>query len=604
MTRSNGPASSRLFSSFDMGQRYLIVVYRGGEEGRSAVGRISERGGMTLVVERQEAAVFVERPDEVLPAGAEGDLIIGTLFESDGDERTRALREQSIERLRRSQGRSSFGDYWGAFICICFHNGGVSIGRDPAAFLPCYYHDTGSSILIGSDVELIAATGLYQPDLDWDMVASHLIHPVERPARTALCGLTELVGGGWLDIGPTGLVVGQSWTPARFLLPEQRIMDEGEAAALVRETVLRCVGAWGRQFDHTLLAVSGGLDSSLVAAALVHSGARVTCVTLATLDPAGDERDYARALTNGLGIDLVECFEDEASVDLTRSDAAYLPRPVAKSFAQSGDRAQAQIARDIGADVFATGGGGDSVFCYLRTLAPLVDRLHVEGPGAGALRTARDLSVLGETSLGNVLWRGAKRAYWSKRPFHWPPTLEFRSAAAIERAPIPVMHPWRAEREGRLLGKVMHVEWILGIKNFLEGYGRELQAPLLAPLMSQPIIELCLRIPTWLWCVGGENRSVARKAFADLLPAPIVQRRSKGTPTSFVIELFDERRSLIREMLFDGLLASQGLLDLAALEPVLAREGGASFEQQAHIMGLVDVEAWARARTTIHQSAG
>src|SRR3546814_18425449 len=77
--------------------------------------------------------------------------------------------------------------------------------------------------------------------------------------------------------------------------------------------------------------------------------------------------------------------------------------------------------------------------------------------------------------------------------------------------------------------------------DLIELYPRSTAAPQITPLLSQPIVELCLSIPTWQWVRGGRDRAVARAAVADLLPALIAQRRTKGGPTGFLRRVFNAR---------------------------------------------------------------
>ncbi|AKM08758.1 hypothetical protein AB433_00020 [Croceicoccus naphthovorans] len=57
--------------------------------------------------------------------------------------------------------------------------------------------------------------------------------------------------------------------------------------------------------------------------------------------------------------------------------------------------------------------------------------------------------------------------------------------------------------------------------------------------MSQPLLEFCLGVPTWTWVTGGQNRALARAAFADLLPRSVLDRTSKAGPDSFIRSAFD-----------------------------------------------------------------
>jgi len=141
----------------------------------------------------------------------------------------------------------------------------------------------------------------------------------------------------------------------------------------------------------------------------------------------------------------------------------------------------------------------------------------------------------------------------------------------------------------------VHIAWLLQIQNHLEGYGREQQLMSLAPLMSQPIIEHCLQIPTWMWFRDGLNRVIARDAFAEMLPSEIIQRRSKGTPDSFIVEIYEANRAKIRSLLTDGWLASQKIIDLPTVLTVLDDPRPAHGTAYRRIMTFADVEAWVRA---------
>src|SRR3546814_3242186 len=62
-----------------------------------------------------------------------------------------------------------------------------------------------------------------------------------------------------------------------------------------RQIVLDCITAWATQFPSILIGVSGGLDSSIVALGVRHH-AELHAFTIATGDPRGDERSFARGL--------------------------------------------------------------------------------------------------------------------------------------------------------------------------------------------------------------------------------------------------------------------------------------------------------------------
>lgn len=134
----------------------------------------------------------------------------------------------------------------------------------------------------------------------------------------------------------------------------------------------------------------------------------------------------------------------------------------------------------------------------------------------------------------------------------------------------------------------------MSAQNVVEGFDVEDSLPTLSPLIAQPLVETCLQVPSWYWFAERPNPAIARRGFAGLLPREIVERRSKGSPDSFIIEIHDAHRPLIRSMLLDGVLASRGLLDTAVLARVLDHRGPVTGHGFFRIMRLVDVEAWVR----------
>jgi asparagine synthase (glutamine-hydrolysing) len=116
--------------------------------------------------------------------------------------------------------------------------------------------------------------------------------------------------------------------------------------------------------------------------------------------------------------------------------------------------------------------------------------------------------------------------------------------------------------------------------------------------MSQPLLETCLRIPTWLWPQGGVNRALARSAFASELPAPLRSRTVKPGPDSFIRAAFERNRTGLHALLREGLLASNGLLDLEGLDEAFAPDERSDGQSVRRILDLAEAENWARSWRT------
>ncbi len=119
------------------------------------------------------------------------------------------------------------------------------------------------------------------------------------------------------------------------------------------------------------------------------------------------------------------------------------------------------------------------------------------------------------------------------------------------------------------------------------------------PLLSQPLVELCLRIPTYLLIKSGRDRALARLAFERDLPTEIVRRRAKGRADQHVRNILDANLDFVRELLLDGFLVRRGLLDRAALDLYLTRSRSpADFQYSEILQEHACTEAWLRSRLT------
>ncbi|WP_454887821.1 asparagine synthase-related protein [Sphingomonas oryzagri] len=410
-------------------------------------------------------------------------------------------------------------------------------------------------------------------------------------------GVLELPAGYALTIDASQSRASRKWSPWQFCTSDAAklaALETEEVHRQLRHAIDSVVSSLSADQGKTLLSVSGGVDSSIVACALLNARHDFECITLATEEAAGDERHYARILASALGVRLREMFEDTRKVDLSWSDSAHLPRPVSRSFSQSADRAQEAAALEIGATSFFHGGAGDSVFCYLTSSRVVADRLIQDGP-VQAFSTALDLTEVTGGGLYAAIRGGIRHRLRQDPSFRWPINTMFLQEDAWRALSFDARHAWLDAPHGTAPGKAQHVAYLAGIINSLEGYGRELRFPIFAPLFAQPILELCLSIPSWLWCRGGLNRAIAREAYSDMLPEPIRTRRSKGTPSSLAFRLVEENRRSISERLFDGLLARQHILDLPLLASRLAPSHNLSMIECNRILLLNDVESWLRA---------
>jgi len=486
---------------------------------------------------------------------------------------------------------------WGSYVVLMYDDVKrvVSILRDPSGGMPCYYRCFRGEVVIASHMDILRKRKYIEYTFDDNELGRHLLFPNLRTNRTCLAQLEELPAGYQLRAGCGAIEFSQIWDPWTYGTRDAYYDDPYEAISDLRTAVVTTMKIWVSRFESPIIGLSGGLDSSIVAATAVRAGARVTGLTLVTGESAGDERYYARETAEYLGIQLEERYFSAEHTDLQSSHAAHLPRPLARSFAQSGDQAYCDVAAQAQADAFMTGAGGDNVFCFQQSVLPIVDRILYDGMGRGVSQTTAEIAEMSETSIIRCAALAMRRAWFRKPQYRWKTRPDFLARDFLLQHAEKPSHPWLDMPGKELPGKAAHIAYLAQIQNHLEGFRRENVLPMINPLMSQPIVETCLRIPTWFSCMRGENRSIARQAFAGYLPDAILHRKTKGGPDGFLQQLFHLNRKKIRNMLLGGYLAESKIIDTAAIEVAIMREGRGDHLQQFRLLELVDVEAWVSA---------
>jgi asparagine synthase (glutamine-hydrolysing) len=418
---------------------------------------------------------------------------------------------------------------------------------------------------------------------------------------TALAGVTDLRAGEVVTLDGGTERTASGWSPWDFVEAREG-EDNAATAERLRRIVEQCVVAWASLYDRPLLSLSGGLDSSIVAACLAQSRSPAQCLTLFTDDPAGDERGFAQMVCDAVGLPVGESRYDLDAVDLSRALGPHLPRPAGRVEAQPYEAAHRAVAERIGADAFFTGNGGDNVFGYSQSAAAVADRALHEGPGAGAFATLRD--VCKQTGAGPLrVTRAAVRIARQPPGYRWKPNPAFLHPELVAaQRDIAFHHPWLDAPPWALPGKAAHIAALVRAQLTLEA-DRSRVAPVIHPLLSQPILEACLAIPSWRWREGGRDRAMARTAFAGRLPAAIVDRKVKGTPDPFCGEIVRRKREELRGRLLEGQLAAHHILDPGAIEEALRPERPTSGEENVRLLELANVEAWLGARSS-HASGG
>lgn len=447
---------------------------------------------------------------------------------------------------------------WGGYVALRRPAAGdLTVLRDPSGALEAAVWDRDGVAVVASDLPAWLDPWLPRGiGLDLARVATLLRAPVQAAGVSPLTGMTVLSPGSAWCAGR----VEQAWRPAGFANGDRwRGRDLEQALRVCVDGVTAALGQ-GR----AVVEISGGLDSAIVAASLRAVGGEIVgAVNYHVEAPEGDERAFAREVTQRLGLALTEVGKPETALDLARlSQASCGLRPAVWAIDTHHDLDLAARCEALGAEMLFTGQGGDNVF--FQTPTPLI--------AADGLRAGLTLGRL----AGLARWQGrsvyavlcAAVVGAGRSPLRSPvtglagPDLVRMSAGLRD-------HPWLANVERVAPAKQLQIASLLGAVSAQGPTLRSQAAALRRPLLTQPLMELGLSIPTLQLTRGGRDRGLARSAFAARLPSSVIDRRAKGRLSAHYGRIIALSLADLRPLLLDGRLVAAGLLDRAALDRML-----------------------------------
>lgn len=413
------------------------------------------------------------------------------------------------------------------------------LARDRLGIKPLLYGWVGGRLLFASELRaLLRALPRAEPDTE--ALGRFLALMYAAGERCAVRGVRRLPPAHYAVLeggaGPEGLSVGRYWEePA----PSTRAVSLSEAATMVREALLESVRLRLRADVPVGLFLSGGVDSSCVAAAVAALGADAAAFTADFNDPRYSERRFAAAVVARLGL-------RHEVLPVERAQLRLLPRVVSsfgEPFADSSALPTwlvAQAARRH-VKVVLAGDGGDELFAGY-------DWTRWAARVAGLPRVVRSLARLGAalgTGEGPSLRARAGRAL-SDLAGGWRSAYLRRvtlfDAALARQVFVPALADAVREGlglvQGLLVGDGTPLDLLTRCDRCLYLPGDDLakvDAMTMAhglearvPLLDHLLVELAVSLPPEAKLRGATSKLALKKAFERELPGEVLRQRKQG----------------------------------------------------------------------------
>lgn len=544
------------------------------------------------------ASLALTRPDGTC-AGA----LFGTVFlRRDTEEQVAPLTSLSADEtalIEQSAGQYLIDHCWGSYVAFLQLGASAAVIVDPTASIPCYYYGTGNLILVFSKLEACDFLDRSKLTLNYRFVSALLAYDKILNGETGLREVRELLGGQRLIFRDGVCEVSDLWDPrasARNILEEK----PRDLAGRLRHTVRHVVRSRASAFEEVQVSLSGGLDSAVVLSCLAapSAGTRLGAVHFRLASEDTPETDYARDASACAGVPLLEITADPLAGFPDIENYPLTVRPSRTRLAPDPQSFLPDVEDGRNSALF-TGQGGDHLFRTARSPLGFADFLANRGPAGEAPSILMETARLSGESIWGVLGTALPALAGRRRPSAMEKGIASRrtlvNRMAHETIDIAGMLPrWAREPCGLPPGKFDQVSTLMHMVEVRDTLMRPGQRQTVHPLISQPLIELCLQIPTYRLSAGGVSRGLVRSAFAGDLPASIRLRTTKGRASRFYMDRIRSLLGRCRAVLADGELVRNNLVsreDLAAFmtDEHLLKEGSATM-----LLVYYGIECWLR----------
>lgn len=542
-------------------------------------------------------------------------VVLGQLFSNDLDEGhipiDRSFDEKESTLIVESQGRHLIERYWGHYVAFLRDSGGERrfVVRDPTGGLPCFMTNADGIDVIFSDMEDSVRLNLAPFSFDWEHLTAFFVNMRMVTHTTGFKEVTQLRAGecAMIEDGIATTTITHSfyWDPARVY--ETGTIEDPDAARAKLKNIMQCsIGAWASCYDSIVHELSGGLDSSIVAACLANASADpdVLCFHYFTETSDGDERAYARAAANGVGLELIESEArvSEMTLEQRFNTTSRLATPAVMGFLPASELLKQRLVSERHAGAVFTGQGGDHLFQLVADIHIAAEYAHRHGLRPQLLRVAADTSRLTHQSIWSVLSTIVRdnllgQPFDPYTKYEIPSILSDDAATSLNRHAYS--HPWVDNASSLPAAKINQIFNIVDCQVYSLYPCR--YAEQIHPLISQPIIECCLQVPSYVLTHGGRSRGLVRDAFAAEVPGKIIHRYSKGSTTSHFNRMLLDNATFLRELLLDGVLVREGVLDRCELEKQLSERELVFGRSLIAVMNAARAETWLATWTTAEQ---
>jgi asparagine synthase (glutamine-hydrolysing) len=507
-------------------------------------------------------------------------LLLGTVFTKETYESIKAF-NKSIKTT------DLMNNYWGRFSGVLYDASSkkVSLVRDPLGLETLYYMPLQDGILFSNKLINLVDLLEEKPEINWHYFAEFLVEQNFLIPQTPFNGITELLPGMHLQADLNGNV-NQTF---EWHIPTEKVTDEKAIEDMVFETFKNSTQAWAKNSKKITLQLSGGVDSSSILCMLKHVVPNTEIQAVHYNDSktvASQEIAYAQKMADECNIPLkIMDFQESKMFEPLPADW----RPEKPSTGTHGYHTAQKFINIAQNSMIFSGQGGDHVF-----LAPPPEESIADYWLDNGLRGIS--TIMHEmTSIYRTSWlvllktnvRALKYYLLGKRiPNQYAASdmlaQDFANQLKYESFYLAPYLKKFTPAKARQIEALYHAV----------AYKDDIDPIVTYPLLSLPVVEAALKIPTYLSIKDGYNRYYQRKATSRINPTQVIWRRDKGEVSASVIKGLQKELEPLIELISSGLLLKHGVIDKHWVQDRFNRIRHGDASELLPLFRIIGAELW------------
>ena len=482
----------------------------------------------------------------------------------------------------------------------------ILLARDPFGTRTLYYTSNTWRVVWSSTLEaLLTATGI-EPDVDDEYIAGYLaLHP--EVFRTPYKNISAVIPGHLLVIDENRLHSQSFWKldPTH----EIRYRTDAEYEEHFRQLFRDAVKCRLRSEGPVWAELSGGLDSSSIvcmADRILQAGDAPTpqLETVSYIDENSTtffDRKFISLVENLRGRAGHHLQSNQHWVSFVSPEQVFISKPSSAACVVGTHEWLTGVMEAGNARVLLSGLGGDQLLWSIAEPAPQLTDLVFERKPLLLHRRLKEWSEVSKQPYLTLLWQETivpllpawftARLQGELKPAPWL-TREFVKAGHIKERLLLPPDPfgYRLPSSRRQSSLVQFI-----VSSIAEGEcWEEASADKTYPFLHRPLVEFIMAIPFEQKLRVNETRSLMRRAFKDLLPPKILNRKSKGIVGETFCRGLVDQWSVLEPMLADSRVSGRGYIDAKVFRSVLdlARHGRKI--ESSTLFKTIALEIWLR----------